>query len=253
MEILPISALKDNYIWTIVNTNNRSAIVVDPGEAKPVLDFLKKNQLTLTGILVTHHHWDHTNGISELKNQFDTLVIGSANEATVGITKHVKESDHIKINDASFQVLDIPGHTLGHIAYYGLSSLFCGDTLFSAGCGRIFEGTVEQFYASLQKLAALPDETKIYCGHEYTQNNLRFALTVEPHNQYAIERLKLVDELRAQSLPTLPSTMKLEKLTNPFLRCNSPEIITSVEQFSEKKLSQPIEVFYWLRKWKDQF
>ncbi|EKD70455.1 MAG: Hydroxyacylglutathione hydrolase [uncultured bacterium] len=253
MEIIPITALKDNYIWAIIDSQKKSALVVDPGEAKPVIDFLKQQQLTLVGILITHHHWDHTNGITELKEKFNIPVIGSAKENVSGVTKSVKEPDMIDLNNKIFYVLDIPGHTLGHIAYYGLNSIFCGDTLFSAGCGRLFEGTPEQMYMTLQKMAALPDVTKIYCGHEYTQNNLRFSLTVEPSNQDSIERLKFVNELRSQHLPTLPSTLKIEKLTNPFLRCDSSELIENVEKFTKKKLSHPIEVFQWLRKWKDEF
>ena len=173
MEIIPITALKDNYIWAIIDSQKKSALVVDPGEAKPVIDFLKQQQLTLVGILITHHHWDHTNGITELKEKFNIPVIGSAKENVSGVTKSVKEPDMIDLNNKIFYVLDIPGHTLGHIAYYGLNSIFCGDTLFSAGCGRLFEGTPEQMYMTLQKMAALPDVTKIYCGHEYTQNKDR--------------------------------------------------------------------------------
>jgi len=256
LKITPIDALQDNYIWLLRETNHRGAIVVDPGEAKPVLETLTRGQLSLTAILVTHHHWDHTNGIAELLKQYPTaIVFGPAKEKVFGCKHFMQENDQTAIPNFStqFKVLDIPGHTLGHIAYYGANALFCGDTLFTAGCGRIFEGTPEQMYQSLSKLAALPATTKIYCGHEYTLANLKFAAHVEPNNTDTQQRIKQVQQLRAQQLPSVPATLMLELQTNPFLRCESPSIISAVEYHIKKKLDNPVDVFAHLREWKNSF
>lgn len=255
LQIKPIPALKDNYIWAIIESELQAALIVDPGEAAPVLDFLNKEKLTLKGILITHHHFDHTNGVAELKSYYDCPVFGSAAESVAEVTVPVRGGD--KINIAHFPltltVIDIPGHTSGHIAYYAKEMLFCGDTLFSAGCGRLFEGTPGEMYASLQKIAELPNDTKIYCGHEYTLNNLKFAKTVEPHNINMIERIQAVESLREKNQPTLPSLLSQEKETNPFLRCDSAELIEQVALYAKQKLHHPVEVFKWLRKWKDEF
>src|SRR5579862_277611 len=182
----PIPAFNDNYIWAIHDPQQNTVVVVDPGDAQAVNNYLQEHNLTLAAILITHHHWDHTNGLLELKNHFQVPVFGPAAENITGLSKPVKDSDIVVIENFSltFQVIDIPGHTLGHIAYFATEEqdehmLFCGDTLFAAGCGKLFEGTANQMLASLTKLAALPDTTKIFCGHEYTLNNLRFAKQVE--------------------------------------------------------------------------
>jgi len=231
LDIIPIRALKDNYIWMIVNSDKKLAVVIDPGEAKPVLDILDHQKIKLTAILVTHHHWDHTNGIAELLEHYPVPVYRSPLENKLVIPEL----------DLDFTVLKIPGHTHDHIAFFGLNSVFCGDTLFCAGCGRVFEGTHEQMFESLQKLSQLPDHTKIYCGHEYTQRNLKFAKTVEPNNP----------NFNLQS--TVPSTIHIEKLTNPFFRCEISEVHKAVENYCGKKLSMPVDVFRELRIWKDNF
>ena len=255
MDIIPIPALRDNYIWTMIKPEDHTAWVIDPGDAAPVIDFLKQQKLTLKAILITHHHWDHTAGVAELREQQPTPVYGSAKEKIADVTHLLKDEEDIHMEGCplTFHVIAIPGHTLDHIAYYSPGLLFCGDTLFAAGCGRVFEGTPEQMYASLQKIAALPDDTRIYCAHEYTLNNLHFAEIVEPENTLIKQRITQVSELRNKNLPSLPSTLSEEKETNPFLRCDSPELIAQVETYANQTLHNPIEVFTWVRKWKDSF
>src|SRR3979490_1897166 len=182
LEIVPVNAFKDNYVWTLRNA--RHAAVVDPGEARPVLEYLAREKLELAAILATHHHADHVGGISELVQKYRVPVYGPRNEPIANVTRPLSAGDPGPIPQlgVSFSVLDIPGHTRAHIAYYGAGALFCGDTLFACGCGRLFEGTAEQMYASLEKLRALPDDTKVYCGHEYTLANIGFAKAVEPQN-----------------------------------------------------------------------
>ncbi len=252
LEIVPISALKDNYIWTLRDAKH--AAVVDPGEAGPVLDYLAREQLTLVAILATHHHPDHVGGIDALLKQRMMPVFGPRKEPIPGMTHPVTEGDSVSIPElgASFSVLDIPGHTRAHVAYYGLDSLFCGDTLFACGCGRLFEGTPEQMYASLQKLLALPDETKVYCGHEYTLANIQFARAVEPHNEALAAREADEQKLRAVGKPTLPSTVGREKATNPFLRCLEPAVIDSANKYLGSRLTDPVRVFAAIRDWKNR-
>lgn len=255
MKIDAISVLKDNYVWIIQN-DKRQAIIVDPGAASPVLEYLKKNNLELAAILITHHHWDHTNGIFDIIAKYPNIpVYGPKHKQISGVNKLVGEGDDINFADFNLhlQVFDIPGHTLSHIAYYGNGLLFCGDTLFSAGCGRLFEGTPQQMVTSLQKMLGLPDETVIYPAHEYTLNNLRFAETVEPHNQQIGKRKTEVSALIAKHLPSLPSKLSIEKATNPFLRLDSPEVIASAAKYADKPLQDKVEVFAYLRQWKDGF
>lgn len=254
IQVEPILAFKDNYIWCLINDETNHCIIVDPGEAKPVLAFLKSANLSLSALFITHHHWDHTNGIKGILNAHSAPVYGPTKEKIIGITCPVDEGDTIQLkNWPVFNVLSIPGHTLGHIAYYGDGLLFCGDTLFSAGCGRLFEGTAEQMLESLNKLSNLPDETKIYCGHEYTLNNLQFAQTVEPNNAHIKERLEQVRELRQNSLPSLPALLANERLTNPFLRSDSPEIAIKIKKHSGKSLDSFVEIFAYLRQWKNNY
>jgi hydroxyacylglutathione hydrolase len=254
IKILPILAFKDNYIWCLINEETKYCILIDPGEAKPVLAQLKQLNLKLDAILITHHHWDHTNGIRSILKLHHVPVFGPKKEKIVGVTNLVDEGDKIELpNWPTFEVLGIPGHTLGHIAYYGNHLLFCGDTLFTAGCGRLFEGTPEQMLNSLHKLAQLPDETQIYCGHEYTLANLHFAQAVEPHNIYIKERLEKTRELRQKNLASVPSLLSEERLSNPFLRCDNLEIKTRIEKRTGKKLATPVEIFAYLRQWKNNF
>src|SRR5438477_4209354 len=203
--IVPISAFKDNYVWTL--RNERHAAVVDPGEARPVLAYLAREKLELAAILATHHHADHVGGIADLRARFEVPVYGPKHEPIPTLTRPVAEGDTVEVPrlGVKFSVLDIPGHTRAHIAYYGAGALFCGDTLFACGCGRLFEGTADQMYASLGKLAALPDDTKVYCGHEYTLANIGFAKAVEPGNRALGEREARDRKLRDAGRPTLPS------------------------------------------------
>lgn len=223
LSILPIPALRDNYIWAIVDKDN--AIIIDPGETIPVEAFLHQHHLTLKAILLTHHHWDHVNGALELSRQYHVPIFGPADDNISFLTHPVREGDQVHIADfpLTLNVLDIPGHTLGHIAYVGDGMLFCGDTLFSAGCGKLFEGTAAQMYHSLKKLASLPGDTKVYCGHEYTYNNLKFAHMIEPGNQLINNHIAKVKILMENHKCTLPSTIKTELAINLFLRCKSSE------------------------------
>jgi hydroxyacylglutathione hydrolase len=253
MSIIPIPAFKDNYIWLI--QHQQFAVVMDPGDAQPVLNKLDQQQLTLTAILITHHHADHCAGISQLLQHQPVPVYGPALENIPHRSHPCSEANTIELFNQQLylQIIDIPGHTSGHIGYYADGILFCGDTLFTGGCGRLFEGSANELYNSLNKLAVLPDETLIYCGHEYTLKNLQFALTVEPNNVFLQQRYQQTLALRAQHLPTVPAPLSLEKLTNPFLRAHLPHVKTATEQHCQQRLDTPVSVFEQLRIWKDQF
>lgn len=249
-QVIPIKALKDNYIWCII-AQNRDCIIVDPGEANPVIETLNEKHLNLTAILITHHHSDHTAGLHELSKFYKLPILGSKE---VLLANHlVVENESINFSDLNlkFEVLFVPGHTLGHVAYYGEGIVFTGDTLFTGGCGKIFEGTANQMYESLDKLKKLPDDTLIYCGHEYTESNLKFATLVEPQNKDIMERLKETQKLRINKQPTVPSTLQIEKLTNPFLRCDQRDVIKAVENYCQQGLDSPVAVLKNLRDWKN--
>jgi hydroxyacylglutathione hydrolase len=247
--IFPIPALADNYIWCL--HNDKDCVVVDPGEADPVFAALKERNLALRAILVTHHHYDHTGGIHALTQQFKVPVIGP--KAIAEVTAPIQEHQKVAISSLqlTLQHCHIPGHTLEHVAYYTESVVFTGDTLFTGGCGRIFEGTVEQMYHSLMQIKALPDATLVYCGHEYTENNLKFALKVEPRNQAIHKRFEETIKLRQESLPTVPASLAIEKQTNPFLRCDHPDVIQAASKYSGRKLNDPIQVLAVVREWKN--
>lgn len=251
--VIPIAAFDDNYIWLI--RDDRHAAVIDPGDADPVLSYLQEHGLQLVAILNTHHHADHTGGNAGLAARFSLPVYGPAREGIAEVTRPVAEGETVLLPQLGLQlsVLDIPGHTAGHVAYYGANWLFCGDTLFGCGCGRLFEGTPAQMAASLDRLARLPELTQVYCGHEYTLANIRFARAVEPGNPALQEREVRDRASRAQGLPTLPSSIGLEKRTNPFLRCREPEVIRAASQLAGKRLADPIEVFAALRQHKNTF
>jgi len=255
MKIFPIPAFEDNYIWIVHNEHH--AIVVDPGDANPVCDYLDAHHLKLLGILVTHHHRDHVGGIQDLVELYNTPVYGPRHEKIPCMTNPLGEGDRVEISELDFRmnIIDIPGHTLGHIAYLWDGGMFCGDTLFTCGCGKLFEGTAKQLHHSLQRLASQPDDTLVYCTHEYTESNIRFAVIAEPGNKELKQREADTHALRAQDKPTLPSTLKLEKATNPFLRCSEAEIIRNIEQKFGQKLpsKDELHVFTALRKWRDAY
>ena len=255
IEIEPIAAFTDNYIWCL--HDGKVAWVVDPGDAAPVIQFLEARQLRLDGVLITHHHKDHTGGILELQQRYSpAFTYGPANPAIAGIDHPLLEGDQITVLGTDFTVLEVPGHTLDHIAYFTPNSLppllFCGDTLFAAGCGRLLGGSAEQLYHSLQRLAQLPENTIIYCTHEYTQSNLRFARAVEPDNLAVQRRSETVSQLRTAQQPTLPSTLALELATNPFLRVQEPTV-RAMALKQDTSCSTDVEVFAVLRRLKDHF
>ncbi|MFD2166609.1 hydroxyacylglutathione hydrolase [Thalassotalea euphylliae] len=253
--ITPIPAFNDNYIWAITNNSNK-LVLVDPGQAAPCFAFIEAKGLTLTDILITHHHRDHVGAIDELTSAFDGVnVYGPSYEDIPhrSVSLQGGESIHIPAIDTEFKVTHVPGHTSGHIVYYTLGALFCGDTLFSAGCGRLFEGTPEQMYNSLSTLAELPSDTKIYCAHEYTLANLDFALAVEGNNVELQRYIVRAKRLRQDNVPTLPSSIGLEKAINPFLRSASKEVKSNAEQYVNQSLNSDVEVFTAVRKWKDNF
>lgn len=256
-DVIRIPAFKDNYIWLL--RKGASAVVVDPGDARPVLEVLEREGLTLSAILITHHHADHQGGVARLLEHHPVEVFGPEMESITALTRPLRGGETIALDaiDESFRVIAVPGHTLGHLAYYGSGCLFCGDTLFTGGCGRLFEGTPDQMHESLARLASLPDETRVYCAHEYTENNLRFALAVESGNRRLRDRVNDVAVARAKGQATVPSSLALEKATNPFLRCNEPEVITSARSRAsalDKAFSGgAAEVFALLREWRNAF
>jgi hydroxyacylglutathione hydrolase len=247
-----IPAFSDNYLWLLVRGHD--AVVVDPGDAAPVRAFLDAHGLRLRAILITHHHPDHTAGIAALAAP-DIPVYGPAAEASriAGLTDTVREGDRVRLLELEFEVLELPGHTLGHIAYHTPGRLFCGDTLFAAGCGRLFEGSPQQMHHSLQRLAALPPETLVYCTHEYTLSNLAFALAVEPHNPALLAQIAAVKKLRAADTPSLPSRIATELATNPFLRTSVAAVRQSAELWAGQPLVESDAVFAALRRWKDGY
>jgi len=257
LRISPIRAFNDNYIWCL--QNGSTAVVVDPGDHKPVLAFLKEHRLNLSAILITHHHYDHTGGILALLEHYPEInVYGPHNPNIQGITHALREGDEIELKALALSdsVLETPGHTLDHIVYYDDTRLFCGDTLFSAGCGRMFEGTPEVFYRSLQKLASLPSHTQVYCTHEYTQANIKFALSVEPNNSELNEHAQWVQTQRQHDRITLPSTIQKESEINPFLRCHKPQLQQTVLNSAQSQTGNDANettVFARLRSMKDSF
>lgn len=253
--VTAIPAFEDNYIWVISQTEFAHVVVVDPGHAIPVIDFLNKNNLGLYAILLTHHHADHIDGVGELLDYASVPVYGPRTDEISVVSKVVSDGTTVDLPDMNLrlQVMAIPAHTLDHVAYFSDDLLFCGDTLFTGGCGRIFEGTPAQMLTALQNLAALGPQMKIYCGHEYTVENLKFAHKVEPSNLEIVNRLNAAELLREQDLPTVPSTMHDELATNPFLRTEIPEVIESVCKHARKTLTSPVEIFAALREWKNSF
>jgi len=254
-----IPAFKDNYIWLL--TCGQRAAVVDPGDAAPVLARLEADGLTLEAILITHHHADHQGGVTALVERWQPMVFAPASESITGCNRPLSGGESIEILGQKLDVMAVPGHTLGHLAYYAPGALFCGDTLFGAGCGRLFEGTPAQMAASLERIAALPDKTLIYCAHEYTEANLRFALAVEPENPAVQARVAKVAALRAAGLSSVPSTLAEEKASNPFLRCGEPAVVVAgMQHAAAKGFSASVAVdrsktaiFAAIRDWRNGF
>ncbi len=255
LTIHAVPAFNDNYIWLIQAANSPKVLIIDPGDAEPVFDAIAQYQLEPLAILITHGCHDHIDGITSIIEQYQIPVYGSKIEGIPHLSHAVTASESLLIDDEfpAVTILDLPGHTRGHIAFLIEDALFCGDTLFGAGCGRLHSGTVKQLYNSLQKIAQLPDTTKIYCAHEYTQANLHFAAAVEPNNLAIQQRIKDTAQLRKKEMPSLPSDLALERATNPFLRCDQADVIASAQRSAGKPLHNPVDVFTALRSWKDKF
>lgn len=254
LRVTPIPAFDDNYLWLISNDKGEASIV-DPGDPDVVLKALKQQELSLSAILITHHHSDHIGGVERLVGITGATVYGPAGEDIPCISHKLLNNNKINILGDMCEVIYTPGHTLGHIAYYfpNQAALFCGDTLFVAGCGRLFEGTAAQMFDSLTRLAALPPQTKIYCAHEYTLSNLRFAKTVEPDNQAINDKITRCQQMRHDGLATVPSTIKEELATNPFLRSHEPSVIQAAQRRVDRNTLSAVDVFTIIREWKDNF
>jgi hydroxyacylglutathione hydrolase len=256
MKLIPLPAFQDNYLWVL--HDGRRALVVDPGDAQPVLAFLQQTGLQLEAILVTHHHMDHIGGVDALRDATGAKVFGPARETIPEPLARLRDGDTLDVLGLHFSVIDVPGHTAGHIAYYcrevdGAPLLFCGDTLFSGGCGRLFEGTPAQMLHSLDKLTQLPGDTRVCCTHEYTLSNLKFARAVEPGNAELIHYSARCEERRAGGQPTLPSTIELERQVNPFLRTRESAVVQAAQAHGAANPQDEAAVFAAIRQWKNEF
>jgi len=252
-EVVALRALTDNYVWTLRDAH--CAVVVDPGDSRPVIDYLQREKLELAAVLNTHHHADHVGGNAGLLARWKVPVFGPYDERIGDVTQRMRDGTSCRLPHFGTEmgVMEIPGHTRTHIAFYGSGMLFSGDTLFAAGCGRLFEGTPRQMYDSLSRLMQLPDETLVYCGHEYTVSNIRFARAVEPDNATLRELEIKAKKQRDQGLPTLPSTIAQEKATNPFVRVREPAVIDAAARFANRPLADPVSVLAAIREWKNAF
>lgn len=253
-----IPAFQDNYLWLLHNEASGDTAVVDPGDAAPVIERLQELDLPLSAIIITHHHPDHTGGIDTLLDTWRVPVYGPASGTVPQVDQPLTEGDKVTIAGCDFTILEVPGHTLDHIAYFcedldGNPGVFCGDTLFAGGCGRLFEGTPEQMVTSLEKLMQLPDSTRIYCAHEYTQANLRFAAAVEPDNTDLRQRVAEVKRLREQQRATVPSVLATERQTNPFLRYRHTAVMSAASAHAGRQLGDATDAFAVIRGWKDSF
>ncbi|QEP43420.1 hydroxyacylglutathione hydrolase [Ectothiorhodospiraceae bacterium BW-2] len=253
VSVTAVNAFDDNYIWVLSVKEEGAVALVDPGDATPVIELLQRRHWQPCAILITHHHYDHTGGIDDLVSRYSVPVYGPAKEQICNLTHSMREGDVATVPKMglSLSVIDTPGHTRGHICYHTDGALFCGDTLFTGGCGRIFEGSAPQLYHSLEKLRALPDTTRVYCAHEYTADNLRFAIVAEPDNESLQQRIDTVAKQRQRGEATVPATLAEERATNPFLRCHLPQLKAAAESFCGHELPTPAEVFATVRRWKD--
>jgi len=257
IQIHPIKAFNDNYIWTLINDSNKQAIVIDPGQAAPVIEYLEAQDLDLIAIWTTHHHYDHTGGVAELQEHFPMTHLVAHSEHTVDEDQTIKDGSTVSAWGYSAQVWDVSGHTASHMAYIlnvdGHKHCFCGDTLFSGGCGRVFTGTIEQLYASFKRLNDLPADALYYPAHEYTASNLRFGLSIEPNNEAMQHTLLQAEEKTSQGIPTLPVTVEHERAVNVFLRTDEPTVIAGVEAKMKLDDDKPLTVFAALRELKNNF
>ena len=271
--ITAIKAFSDNYIWALINSSTNELTLVDPGDATPCIKYIEAHNLQLVNILITHHHIDHVGGIDKLRSYCDnkawpltiygpafqplanseTLPIPKKHNTHTDIIVNEHECVYLAAHDLNLTVMSLTGHTLEHIAYYNEQMIFCGDTLFSGGCGRIFEGSAQQMFQSLNKIAKLPASTQIYCSHEYTQSNLQFAIAAEPDNAELIAYYNKVIKIRAAEQSTLPTNIATELAINPFLRSHLDSIKNSVSSHTNQTLNSPLSVFTALRQWKDTF
>ncbi len=251
VDVWPIPVFDDNYVWVLAVDDASPVMVVDPGAAEPVVRALAAHGKELAAVLITHHHADHTGGAAELATWASCPVLGPAGEDIPAVDRPLREGSTVAVEGLRLAVMEVPGHTRGHIAYVGHGLLLAGDTLFGGGCGRVFEGTPEEMWRSLHRLAGLPDGTALYCGHEYTVSNLRFAAEVEPGNDRLLTRLEEATASRGRGQPTLPSTIADERATNPFLRCGQAAIRRAAERFRGEPLADDVQVFAAIRAWKD--
>jgi len=266
LKIVALDAFTDNYIWLLKRENQAEVVIIDPGQSEMVINYLKAHELELSAILITHQHYDHTGGVADLLKVYpDISVIGPSipcSEEKLEIDLLIPELITYSVGDGDtvflpqleikFDVVSIPGHTLDHLMYAGEGIAFCGDTLFGAGCGRLFSGTAQMLSSSFSKIAALPEKTKLYCAHEYTLDNLGFAKWVEPDNALIAEREESEMDKQDQGLPSIPTTLALEQATNPFMRLQHPEVKQAAENYAGKALDEDWEVFAALREWKDK-
>ena len=254
-KILCVKIFNDNYVWIIYNIKNKNCVIIDPGEYEKTFNFILNNGLIPSAIFITHHHKDHCGGAFELSNHFNIPIYGYINSKVIGISNYIDEGDEINIESSEmiFSVITLPGHTLDHVGYILMDSIFCGDTLFSGGCGKVFEGTYKQMLDSLNKLTKFNDSYKIYCSHEYTLTNLLFASEIDNENSFLIDYTKKIRGMINSGVRTIPTTLGLEKKINPFLRCNDMAFLKSLKKSKNVEFNNPLDAFIYIRELKNNF